>query len=64
MKNIFKNKKTPLISDIIKNLSPQNVQILKILAIKLLDTFFNIKPKWCHILKCASPVVFPFKWIR
>ena len=54
MKNIFKNKKTPLISDIIKNLSPQNVQILKILAIKLLDTFFNIKPKWCHSLKFSG----------
>ena len=31
---------------------------------KLLDTFFNIKPKWWHSLKCASPVIFPFKWIR
>ena len=38
--------------------------MLNILVIKLLDTFFNIKPKWCHSRKCASPVVFPFKRIR
>ena len=38
--------------------------MLKILVIKLLHTFFNIKPKWCRSLKCASPVVVPFKWIR
>ena len=47
-----------------KRTSPIEIQMLNILVIKLLDTFFNIKPKWCHSLKCASPVVFPFKWIR
>ena len=26
--------------------------------------FFNVKPKWCHCLKCTSLVVFPFKRIR
>ena len=38
--------------------------MLKILVMKLLDTFFNIKPKRCHSLNCASLVVFTFKWIR
>ena len=38
--------------------------MLKILVMKLLDTFFNIKPKWCHSLKRASPIVVAFKWIR
>ena len=47
-----------------KRTSPIKIQMLNILVIKLLDTFFNIKPKWCPSLKCASPVVFPFKWIR
>ena len=47
-----------------KRTSPIKIQKLEILVIKLSDTFFNIKPKWCHSLKRASPVVFPFKWIR
>ena len=46
-----------------KRISPIKIQILKIMMIKLLDIFFRIKPKWCHSLKSASPVVFPFKWI-
>ena len=64
------NKKTPIKSPpyiqkslSLKRTSPIKIQMLNILVIKLLDTFFNIKPKWCHSLKCASPVVFPFKWI-
>ena len=47
-----------------KRTSPIRIQMLNILVIKLLDTFFNIKPKLCHSLKCASPVVLPFNWIR
>ena len=47
-----------------KRTSPIKLQMLNILVVKLLDTFFNIKPEWCHSLQCASPVVFPFKWIR
>ena len=47
-----------------KRTSPIKIQMLKILVIKLLDTFFDIKPKWCHSLKRASPVGFTFKWIR
>ena len=47
-----------------KNTSPIKLQMLNIMVVKLLDTFFNIKPEWCHSLQCASPVVFPFKWIR
>ena len=47
-----------------KRTSPIKIQLLNILVIKLLDIFFNINPKWCHSLKCASPVVFSFKWIR
>ena len=61
-----KNKSTPYIQKSLssKHTSPIKIQMLNILVTKLLDTFFNIKPKWCHSLKCASPVVFPFKWIR
>ena len=47
-----------------KHTSPIKIQMLNILLIKLRDTFFNIKPKWCHSLQCASPVVFHFKQIR
>ena len=47
-----------------KRTSPIKLQMLNMLIIKLLDTFFNIEPKCCHSLKCASPVVFPFKRIR
>ena len=47
-----------------KRTSPIKLQMLNILVVKLLDTFFNIKPKWCHSLKCASVLVFPFKRIR
>ena len=59
-------KSTPYIQKYLssKRTSPIKIQMLSILVIKLLDTFFNIKPKWCHSLKCLSPVVFPFKWIR
>ena len=31
---------------------------------KTAQHFFNIKSKWCHSLKWASPVVFSFKRIR
>ena len=41
-----------------KRTSPIKIQMLNILVLKLLDTFFNIKPKWCHSLKCASSVFF------
>ena len=61
------NKKTPPYiqkSLSSKGTSPIKLQILNILVVKLLDTFFNIKPEWCHSLQCGSPVVFPFKWIR
>ena len=47
-----------------KRTSPIKLQMLNILLVKLLDTSFNIKPEWCHSLQCASPVGFPFKWIR
>ena len=47
----------------LKRTSPIKIKMLNILVIKLLDTFVNIKSKWYHSLKCASPVVFPFKWI-
>ena len=65
-----KNKKTikstPYIQKFFssKRTSPIKIKMLKMLVIKLLDTFFCIKPKWCHGLKCASAIVFPFKWIR
>ena len=65
--NNKKKKKSPpyiQISLSSKVTSPIEIQILNILVVKLLDTFFNIKPEWCHSLKCASPVVFSFKWIR
>ena len=45
-------------------ISPIKILMLNILVIKLLDTLFNIKPKWCHSLNSASPVVFSFKSIR
>ena len=44
-----------------KRTSPIKLQMLNILVVKLPDTLFNNKPKWCHSLKYASPVVFPFK---
>ena len=47
-----------------KRTIPIKLQMLNILVVKLLDTFFNIKPELCRSLKCDSPVVFPFKWIR
>ena len=54
-----KNKKTikspPYIQKSLssKRTSPIKIQMLNILVIKLLDTFFNIKPGWCQSLKCA-----------
>ena len=64
--NKKKKKSPPYIQKSLssKRTSPIELQILNILVVKLLDTFFNIKPKWCHSLKCASPIVVPFKWIR
>ena len=41
--------------------NPIKIQMLNMLVIKLLDSFFNIKPKWCHSLECASPVDFPLR---
>ena len=38
--------------------------MLKILVIKLLNTFVDIKVNWCHNLKSAFLVVFCFKQIR
>ena len=40
---------------------PIKIKMHKILAIILLYTFFNIKPKWYQRFSCASLVVFPFK---
>ena len=61
-----KTKSSPYVQKSLssKRTSPVKVQMLNMLVIKLLDTFFNIKPKWCCSLKCASLVVFPLKWIR
>ena len=33
-----------------KRTSPIKIQMLSIMVIKLLDTFFYIKPKWSHSL--------------
>ena len=44
--------------------SPMKIQMLKILVIKLLETFLNVKVKWCDSLKRTSPLVLAFKWIR
>ena len=58
-----KKKKTKSHSYIQKSLSskrtsPIKIQMLNILIIKLLHAFFNIKPKWCHILKCVPLGIF------
>ena len=50
--NKKKKKSLPYIQKSLssKRTSPVKLQMLNILVVKLLDTFFNIKPKWCHSL--------------